>query len=94
MKVKSLLPVFSMLLSLLFVNASASEKVTVTTSPQTAKIFVNGVLMGSGKITVTVPKKECVTVEIKLEGYIQETRTYCDKKGMSEPPSTDYTIAG
>jgi len=81
---------FFLCCTLLSVAASASEKVTVTTSPQTARIYVNGVLMGAGKIVVTIPKKECVTVEIRSEGFIQETRTYCDKKGMSDPPKSEY----
>ena len=82
----------AMFLALSFFSnmALASEKITVTTSPQTARIYVNGVLMGAGKIVITVPKKECVTVEIKSEGFIQETRTYCDKKGMSDPPKSEY----
>jgi hypothetical protein len=83
---KSLLLITCMACSLM----AMAEKVTVTTSPQNARIFVNGVLMGAGKIQVTVPKKECVTVEIKLEGYIQETRTYCNKKGITPPPHNDY----
>lgn len=66
------------------------EKVNVTTDPQTARIYINGVLTGTGSVSVTVPKKDCVKVEVKLEGYIQETRTYCDKKGMSSPPNSDY----
>jgi hypothetical protein len=66
------------------------EKVTVTSDPQTARIFVNGVQMGTGKVIVTVPKHDCVKVEVKLEGYIQETRTYCDRKGMTSPPNSDY----
>ncbi len=70
-------------------NISA-QKVTITTKPQTAKIFVNGVSMGAGQLVVTVPSKECVTVEIKEEGYIPEIRTYCKKKGVSAPPKSDY----
>jgi len=89
MKRKLLLFILTLFLSFSFLIVLA-EKVTVTTSPQTARIYVNGVLMGAGKILVTIPKKECVTVEIKLEGFIQETRTYCNKRGMSDPPSTDY----
>ncbi|MBC8033637.1 MAG: hypothetical protein H7Y03_05790 [Chitinophagaceae bacterium] len=80
---------FLLLFITLFITVHA-KKVTVTTSPQTARIYVNGVLMGSGKILVTIPKKECVTVEIRMEGYIQETRTYCSKKGITPPPGTDY----
>lgn len=69
---------------------SGPEKVTVTTDPQTARIFINGVLTGTGKVIVTVPKNDCVRVEVKLEGYISETRTYCSKKGMTAPPNSDY----
>jgi len=71
-------------------KVTASEKITVTSSPQTARIYVDGVQMGTGKVIVKVAKGACVTVEVKLEGYIQETRTYCDKKGVTEPPSSDY----
>ena len=46
--------------------------------------------MGSGKTIVTVSKKDCITVEVRLEGFIQETRTYCEKKGMTSPPKSDY----
>jgi hypothetical protein len=69
---------------------NGSEKVTVTTDPQTAKIFVNGVQMGTGSVVVTVGKNDCVRVEVKAEGFIQEIRTYCDKKGMTKPPNSDY----
>ncbi len=73
-----------------FMQVAASDKVTVTTSPQTAKIYVDGILMGTGKVVVKVPKNSCVTVDVKLDGYIQETRTYCDKKGITDPPSSEY----
>ena len=64
--------------------------VAVTTSPQTAKIFVNGVAMGTGALQVTVPVDECVTVEIKEDGFVPEIRDYCKKKGVSLPPKSDY----
>jgi len=67
-----------------------SQKVTITTTPQTAKIYVNGVAMGSGQLVVTVPSKECVTVEIREDGFIPEVRTYCKKRGVSPPPKSDY----
>ncbi|HWK04792.1 MAG TPA: hypothetical protein VNS58_14225 [Puia sp.] len=68
----------------------SSEKVTVTTSPLTARIYVDGIQMGTGKVVVKVAKGACVTVEVKMEGFIQETRNYCNKKGVTDPPSTDY----
>lgn len=64
--------------------------IAITTSPQTAKIYVNGVEMGSGSHQLSVPLNECLTVEVKSEGYIQESRTYCKKKGQGAPPKSDY----
>jgi len=72
------------------VTSAFADKVTVTTNPQSARIYVNGVLMASGKAVVTISKKDCITVEIRLEGYVQETRTYCEKKGMTSAPKSDY----
>lgn len=69
---------------------AVAQKVNITTTPQSAKIYVNGVSMGAGQLVVTVPSKECVTVEIREEGYIPEVRTYCKKRGVSPPPKSDY----
>ncbi|MHA4811881.1 hypothetical protein ACX0G9_27545 [Flavitalea flava] len=68
----------------------SSEKVTVTSNPQSARIYVDGIQMASGKVIVKIPKGACVTVEVKSEGYIPEIRTYCNKKGVTDPPSSDY----
>ena len=92
MIMKSVLKTIAVFLFVLFVSVESinAQKVKVTTSPQSAKIFVNGVSMGAGQLVVTVPGNECVTVQIVEEGYIPETRTYCKKKGVSPPPKTDY----
>jgi hypothetical protein len=82
---------FLLTLSLSFITKSiASEKVIITSTPQTARIYVNGVQMGTGKVEIKIAKNNCVTVEVKQEGYVGETRTYCVKKGMADPPSNDY----
>jgi hypothetical protein len=81
---------WSLIFLIAFSFNSFSQKVKITTSPQSARIFVNGVSMGAGQLVVTVPSNECVTVQIVEEGYIQETRTYCKKRGVSPPPKTDY----
>lgn len=82
---------FVVVFSLSFITKGmAAEKVVITSSPQTARIYVNGVQMGTGKVEIKVSKNDCITVEVKQEGYIQESRTYCVKKGMADPPSTDY----
>lgn len=92
MTMKSVLKTSAFFLLLLFVTAGSikAQKVKITTSPQSAKIFVNGVSMGAGQLIVTVPGNECVTVQIVEEGFIPETRTYCKKRGVSPPPKTDY----
>lgn len=82
---------FFCLIFLIAVSANSySQKVKITTTPQSAKIYVNGVSMGAGQLVVTVPSNECITVEIREEGFIPETRTYCKKRGVSPPPKTDY----
>ena len=71
-------------------EALSSATVVVTSTPQTAKIYVNGVVMGSGNLQVSVPYGECITVEVKEDGYIPEVRDYCKKKGLGLPPKSDY----
>ena len=73
-----------------YMQSAYAQKINITTTPQTAKIYVNGVAMGAGQLVVTVPNKECITVEIREEGSIPEIRTYCRKKGISAPPKADY----
>ncbi len=77
-------------LFLFLFNTLASDRVTITTSPQTARIYVDGIQMGTGKVQIKVEKNACVTVEVKQEGYIQETRNYCNKKVIADPPKSDY----
>ncbi len=82
------------LLCIIFFLADCSighaQKVKITTNPQSAKIWVNGVKMGAGSLVVTVPGNECVTVQVTEDGYLYEERTYCKKRGITPPPKTDY----
>lgn len=71
-------------------EALAPATIAITSTPQTAKIFVNGVVMGAGALQLTVPYDECLTVEVREEGFIPESRTYCKKKGQGSPPKSDY----
>lgn len=84
----------AMILNLIIVIAISekafSQRINVTTSPASAKIYVDGRLRGTGNYTVGVPRKSCVTIEVKEEGYMSEVRTYCDKRGYEEPPKADY----
>ena len=89
---KSLLQTVTLGLFFLFAFATIShaQKITITTSPQTARIYVNGVKMGAGSLVVTVPSNQCVTVEVREDGYLSEERTYCKKRGVTPPPKNDY----
>ena len=82
--------ILSLLIAFAFIEKSDAQKVAVTTSPATAKIFVDGRLRGSGSFIIGVGKNDCVTVEVKEDGYLSEVRTYCKKRGYDAPPKTDY----
>ncbi|MBP9099731.1 MAG: hypothetical protein KBF74_13005, partial [Ferruginibacter sp.] len=71
-------------------TAIYAQKVNITTAPSNAKIYVDGRLRGTGSFIVGVGKKNCVTVEVRAEGYASEVRTYCNKKGYEDPPNADY----
>ena len=79
-----------MMLCLHCTTVFAAEKVTITTNPQSAKIYVNGVKMGSGSLEVTIPSNQCVTVQVTEDGFLSEERTYCKKRGVTPPPKNDY----
>ena len=67
-------------------------KVKVTTTPATARIYVNGVETGTGKTNVKIPNGSCVTVEVRLEGYVEQSFTWCNMPGTAGaiPPKTQY----
>ena len=69
-----------------------ASKFTLTTSPENARIYVNGVLKGTGKIDIDIPRRECITVEVKLEGFVRVVRTYCNEKRELKKSHTDYII--
>ncbi len=83
---------FLIFISLLFsLQVMAGKKtVIVSTSQPDAKIFVDGVLMGTGRVSVLVPKNSCVTVEAKKVGYLTYKISFCNKKTSATPPKTYY----
>jgi hypothetical protein len=73
-----------------FTTAIIAQKVSITTNPQSARIYVNGVKMGAGSLVVTIPSNQCVTVQVADDGFLSEERTYCKKRGVTPPPKNDY----
>ncbi len=89
---KSLLKATVFVLPFLFAfyTTGYAQKVNITTNPQSARIYVNGVKMGAGALVVTIPSNQCVTVQVTEDGFLSEERTYCKKRGVTPPPKTDY----
>ena len=66
MIMKSVLKTIAVFLFVLFVSVESinAQKVKVTTSPQSAKIYVNGVSMGAGQLVVTpAAPRDCMAVQ-------------------------------
>jgi hypothetical protein len=77
---------FTMLLSF-FLTAFTygRDKVLITCSEQDAKIYVDGVLVGTGSTKISVGSNECVNVKIVKVGFLTVEKNYCDKRGVSLP---------
>lgn len=86
MKIKYL-STLSLLLMAFFVNAQSVE---VSVSERDAKIIVDGQSLGTGSLKVKVPKNSCVNVKVVKAGFLKYEQTYCNKKGMTEPPKKQF----
>ena len=82
-KKSNALSIFFILIFCFAFKIDYAQKITVTTNPQSARIYVNGVKMGAGSLVVTIPSNQCVTVQVAEDGYLSEERTYCKKKGSN-----------
>ena len=71
----------------LSVNAQTVE---VSASEPDAKIIVDGQSLGTGSLKIKVPKNSCVNVKIQKPGFLRYEQTYCNKKGMTEPPKKQF----
>lgn len=66
--------IFSFLLSsCATIFKGTSERVTFNSEPSSAKVYVNGHLMGSTPFKISLKSKDTYFVEFRKEGY--ETRT-------------------
>lgn len=75
----------------LSLSASAGKKVVrFTCSEPDAKIYVDGKMMGSGQLEVTIPAYACVTVKCEKTGYLIAAIEFCNKPNYTPPPKTYY----
>lgn len=69
---------------------AAAQTVQISASENDAKIIVDGQNLGTGNLKVKVPKNGCVNVKIVKAGFLKYEQTYCNKKGMTEPPKKQF----
>ncbi|WP_214228510.1 hypothetical protein [Pedobacter sp. B4-66] len=87
MKLKSLL-IASMFLVAPF--AIKAQTIQISASEADAKIIVDGQILGTGNAKIKVPKNSCVNVKVQKAGFLRYEQTFCNKKGMAEPPKKQF----
>lgn len=75
---------------LLIIVLNMNAQTTVSASESDAKIIVDGQNLGTGTLKIKVPKNSCVNVKIQKPGFLKYEQTFCNKKGMTEPPKKQY----
>ena len=66
--------------------------VTVAAEPYDAKIFVNGVEIGTRKIYVYIADNSSTTVEVSKPGYYKKSKTYYNQPGRDIAPTDDIIV--
>ena len=79
-----------LLVCLMCTLAIKAQTVEVSASEPDAKIIVDGQSLGTGSLKIKVPKNSCVNVKIHKSGFFRYEQTYCNKKGMTEPPKKQF----
>lgn len=69
---------------------AVGQKMSLSTNPADAEIYIGGKKVGTGSIEIKVRKNECITVQIVREGFLQYSNEYCRKKGMPRIPKKEY----
>ena len=73
-----------------FTATAAKKVVRFSASEPDARIFVDGKLMGSGQMLITVPAYACVVVKVEKTGYLTGNIEFCNKPDFTPPPKTYY----
>jgi hypothetical protein len=69
---------------------AGKKKIIISSSEGDAKIFVDGVLSGSGQVSIVVLDNSCVTVRAEKVGFLTQIVTFCNKKNTAELPKSYY----
>lgn len=82
---------FTLFISFMPADAIAGKKkIIVSASQNDAKIYVDGVLSGTGQVNIVVLDNSCVTVKAEKTGYLTATVTFCNRKNAAALPKSYY----
>jgi len=70
--------------------AIKAQTIQISASEADAKIIVDGQILGTGNAKIKVPKNSCVNVKVQKSGFLKYEQTFCNKKGMAEPPKKQF----
>ncbi len=90
---KTILKTTLLILAIVAISLPAMAKkklVRFTVSEPDAKIYVDGKLMGSGQLDITIPAYACVNVKVEKMGYLDGLIEFCNKSNYSPPPKTYF----
>ena len=67
--------------------------VQLETKPATGTfIWSEGNVIGEGNALVSIPKGECVVIQVRKDGFAEKEKSYCNKEGSQLPPLSDKII--
>jgi hypothetical protein len=69
---------------------AGKKEVRFSVSEPDAKIYVDGKLMGSGQLIITVPAYGCVVVKVEKLSFLTGNIEFCNKPDFTPPPKTYY----
>jgi hypothetical protein len=72
------------------ITSTAQLYVNVNCSENDARIIIDGKILGTGNLKVKVPRESCVLVRIEKLGYLSSEQNYCNKKGITKPPRSQF----
>jgi hypothetical protein len=90
---KNLLKSVLLIVSIMAVSFSATagkKIVRFTTSEPDAKIYIDGKMMGTGQLEITIPTYACVAVKVEKLGYLNGLIEFCNKPNYTPPPKTYF----
>lgn len=68
------------------------RRISVTTSTEGVELVSNEVKVGDGDVDFIVKRGTCAKLSARKNGWIPETKEYCNKDGQPEPPLLDKFV--